>query len=153
MAQGKFRRGRRSPRERQEAINATFRFYGTPQFQTELPPKRVYAKPGSNGRPLERNVLPKVISALRADPRVARVDRNTSGLLQDGDRIIRVGTKGKLDLTVFLKNGRWGEIEVKRDQHEKPEEHQYQRIEHINRDGGFAGWCWDVPSALAVLPC
>lgn len=148
----KTRRGRMTPREFQLAKNAAFRFYGTPQFQTEVKPLRQRSSPGADGRPLERDVLKTVIDALRWDKRVASVARNQSGVFQDGERYIRVGTKGKLDLTVYLRSGRFAEIEVKRDARTKPDERQLQRIEHIRRDGGIAGWCWDAPSALAILP-
>ena len=146
------RRGRQSKRERQLAINAAFRFYGTPQFQTEVKPMRQRSTPGADGRPLERDVLKAIIQALRLDPRVASVERNQSGVFQDGERYIRVGTPGKLDLTVYLKSGLFAELEVKRDERTNPDECQLQRIEHIKRSGGIAGWCWDIPSALAILP-
>ena len=146
------RRGRQSKRERQLAINAVFRFYGTPQFQTEVKPMRQRSTPGADGRPLERDVLKAIIQALRLDPRVARVERNQSGVFQDDERYIRVGTPGKLDLTVYLKSGRFAELEVKRDERTKPDERQLQRIEHIIRSGGIAGWCWSIESALALLP-
>jgi hypothetical protein len=147
------RRGRRSPREQREAVNASMRFYGMPsEFQTELKPVRQRSTPGADGRPLERDVLKAVIKVLRADPRVASVERNQSGLLQDGERLIRVGSRGKLDLTVYLKCGLYLELEVKRDQRTIPDEHQLQRVEYIRRSGGLAGWCWSPESALALLP-
>ena len=146
------RRGRLTDRERKLAINAAFRFLGTPQFQTEVKPLRSRSTPGADGRSLEKNVLKAVIKALRADPRVASVERNQSGVFQDGERWVRVGSKGKLDLTVYLKSGRFAELEVKRDERTKPDERQLQRIEHIIRSGGIAGWCWSIESALALLP-
>ena len=146
------KRGRLSPREHKLKVNAAFRFLGMPQFQSEVRPLRQRSTPGADGRPLERDVLKAIIQALRLDRRVASVERNQSGVFQDGSRYIRVGSKGKLDLTVYLKDGRYAEIEVKRDPHTKPEEHQFQRIEHIKRSGGIAGWCWSIESALAILP-
>lgn len=116
----------------------------------EVPKERAPAKP--SGKPLERDVLKAVMQALRWDPRVARVDRNQSGVFQDGNRYIRVGSKGKLDLTVYLKSGKFAEIEVKRGPGEKLRERQAQRIEEIRAAGGIAGWCWSIESALALLP-
>ena len=109
---------------------------------------RVYSKPLI---PLERDVLKAVTKALRYDPRVSRVERNQSGVFVEGDRHIRVGTRGKLDLTVYLKSGKYMEIEIKRPGG-KPDPRQAARIEAIKRDGGLAGYCWSIESALALLP-
>jgi hypothetical protein len=146
------RRGRLSPREHKLAVNAAMRFYGMNELQTEVKPLRERSSPGADGRPFERNVLKAVFKALRADPRVSRVDRNQSGVFQDGERYVRVGSKGKLDLTVYLKDGRYIEIEVKRDMKALPSDAQWQRIKAIRGAGGLAGWCWNVPSAIALLP-
>lgn len=148
------RRGRRSPREHKIAVNAAFDLYGPAldQFKTEIAPKRIQRAQGSDGRPLERNVLKAVIKALRGDPRVSRVERNQSGMFQDGDRIISVGARGKLDLTIYLRSGRYMELEVKRDGKTQPSGEQRARITKIKAAGGLADWCWSVESALAVLP-
>lgn len=156
------RRGRISLRERLERNHATLSFYAKgagkppppkPALLVAMEERAARRRPRSaSGRPLERDVLKAVIQALKLDRRVSSVERNQSGVFQDGERYIRVGTRGKLDLTVYLKDGRYAELEVKRDARTKPEEHQLRRIEAIRRDGGIAGWCYDVPSALAVLP-
>lgn len=104
-----------------------------------------------DSRPLERNVLKAVVKALRADPRVARVQRNTSGVFQEGGRIIRVGSRGLLDLTIFLKSGAYAEIEIKRPGG-KPEPHQAERIATIRASGGIAGYATSAEEALALLP-
>lgn len=124
-----------------------------------MPPKRTRAAPRLRGvdidavhkKPLERTVLRAITQALRLDRRVARVERNQSGLFQEGNRFIRVGTRGKLDLTVYLKSGRYIEIEVKRPGG-KPEPHQQQRIDAIRADGGLAGYATSIDEALALLP-
>lgn len=116
-----------------------------------LPKKRASAKRSASAVPLERQVLKSIVAALRLDPRVARVQRNTSGVFVEGNRVIRVGEKGLLDLTVYLRSGRFIELECKRPGG-KPEPHQQARIDQIRRDGGLAGWCWSIESALAVLP-
>lgn len=145
------RRGRPSLREHKLAVNAALRFYGVP-LQNTVAPKRVQRAHGANGRPLERGVLKSIVAALRLDPRVASVERNQSGMFQDGNRFVRVGSRGKLDLTVYLKSGRYAELEVKRDAKAEPSDEQKARIEQIRRSGGIAGWCWSIESALALLP-
>lgn len=123
------------------------------QFVKELKPVRSRARPGADGRPLEKHVLKAVIDALRLDPRVARVERNQSGVFQEGNRVIRVGSKGKLDLTIYLKNGRYIECEVKRSPDVKLlSAEQTARIQSIRDSGGLSGWCWSVESALALIP-
>jgi hypothetical protein len=104
-----------------------------------------------HSKPLERSVLKAITQALRLDRRVARVERNQSGLFREGDRFIRVGSRGKLDLTVYLKSGRYVEIEVKRPGG-KPEPHQQQRIDAIRASGGLAGCATSIDEALALLP-
>ena len=101
--------------------------------------------------PLERNVIKAAMQALRLDRRVARVERNQSGVFQEGDRWIKVGVRGKLDITIYLKDGRYIEAEAKRPG-KKPEPHQKARIEQIKRDGGMAGWFDSIETALALLP-
>lgn len=153
----------RTHREQLERAQAVSDFYadsaGKPRMQSallaKLPPKRhriVRPVDGRPAMPLERDVLLQIIKALRADPRVARVERNQSGVFREGNRFIRVGVKGKLDLTVYLKSGRFAEIEVKRSEKVKPEVHQVARIQEIKREGGIAGWAWSAESALALLP-
>lgn len=155
--------GRPTYRETLVRNNAALDFYadmaGKPRIPSvlldKLPPKRHRVRRPVDGKPAapyERDVLAQIISALRHDPRVARVERNQSGVFKEGHRYIRVGVRGKLDLTIYLKTGRFVEIEVKRDQKHKPEPHQVARIEEIKRDGGLAGWAWSAESALALLP-
>jgi hypothetical protein len=124
-----------------------------PEFrQIAVPPEPKKRKPaGANGKPLERDVLKRIIVALRADPRVALVQRNQSGVFQEGNRYIRVGSRGLLDLTVYLHGGRFAEIEVKRPGG-KPEPHQAERIATIRANGGIAGYATSPAEALALLP-
>jgi hypothetical protein len=159
------RRWRLSPREQSEKINAHTRFYAAaiddPQKKAamlahvkELPPKRhkvVRPCEGKPSVPLEKEVLAAALDALRSDPRVWIVDRRQSGVFQDGDRYIRVGQKGHLDISGMLHGGKYFEIEAKRPG-EKPNEYQLQRIEHVKRGGGISGYFTSVESALALLP-
>jgi len=155
------RRGRLTKRERILALNATHRawgaIYGKPEVAErlcqEVPAERV-RKPkdvSPDAPPLEKAVLKEVITALRSDPRVARVDRRQSGVYQSGDRYVTVGTPGTLDLSGMLVGGRYFEIEVKRPG-EKPKPHQAERIAAIRAQGGISGYCWSAESALALLP-
>lgn len=138
--------------EWKRAVNASLSFYNIP-LRNEVGPKRVRKPRGTaSGVPLERDVLKQIIRALRADPRVAMVERNQSGLFQDGNRYIRVGSRGKLDLTVLLTSGRYAEIEVKRPGR-KPDPHQLERIEAIRKNGGIAGYATSPEQALELLPC
>lgn len=154
-----FKRGRISLRERIERNNATDRFYAAaagvePRAQTELPPKRDRVKRPADGKPalpLEKHVLAECLAALLADPRVAIAERAQSGLFQDGDRYIRVGTPGKLDISLMLVGGRYGEIECKREG-KFPDERQWKRIYLIRNNGGIAGCAHNAAEAIALLP-
>lgn len=166
MGFGRLKRGRLSPREQKEKLNAWQRFAAMAiedpvkraayeKLITPLPPKRERVRRPVDGKPafpLEREVLAEVLRALRADPRVAIVDRRQSGLFQDGNRFIRVGARGHLDISGMLHGGKYFEIECKRSETTKPEPHQQQRIDLIKRAGGVSGYCWSAQSALALLP-
>jgi hypothetical protein len=160
-------RGRLTPREEREKTLASHKYIAMMiqdpakraeyerKFCQALPPKRHRVRRPVDGKPAapyERDVLAQIIKVLRLDPRVSRVERNQSGVFQDGNRYIRVGVRGKLDLTVYLKSGRFAEIEVKRDFKTKPDAHQLERIAQIKREGGISGWAWSPESALAILP-
>lgn len=126
------------------------------RLAVELAPKRDRIRRPVDGRPVERlekHVLADVLQALRQDPRVALVERSQSGLFQDGNRYIRVGTPGKLDITIMLAGGsaRYGEIEVKRPG-QRPDERQANRIAYIVKHGGIAGYATSAEEALALLP-
>ena len=160
------RAGRKSLRERLEANHRALSFYAqgfghdAPQkpaklleLEAKAAARKPRAAPGASGKPLERNVLKEVIAALKADPRVSRVERNVSGSFVQGNSYVTVGAKGKLDLTVYLVDGRYAEIEVKRSPHVhllRPG--QLERIKSIRASGGIAGWCWNAASAIALLP-
>lgn len=98
-------------------------------------------------------MLRAVMQALRMHPSVASVERNQSGVFQEGNRVIRIGSRGKLDLTVYLRDGRYIEIEVKRSPDVKLlSAAQLERIRSIRANHGLAGWCWSVESAIALIP-
>jgi hypothetical protein len=159
------RKGRLSPREQAEATNRSHEFVAgsmEPEkaaeyrklFVKTIPPKRDRVRRPVDGKPampLEKEVLADVLQALRNDPRIWIVDRNQSGVFQDGDRYIRVGAKGHLDIKGMLKGGRYMEIECKRPG-QRPDDRQAERIERVKKGGGISGYCWSVESALALLP-
>ena len=152
-------RGRLSLRDQVAAAQRSNDFYADMAGKERLdplvlPPKRNRVRRPHDGKPvvpLEKEVLADILKALRADPRVWICDRTQAGVFQDGDRYIRVGTVGKLDITLMLKGGAYGEIEVKRPG-AKPDERQWRRIYHIREGGGFAGYAGSADEALALLP-
>jgi len=149
-------RGRRPLRERLEANNRLDRFYAAafdkePRAQTDIKPKQVRRPAGHDGRRLEKHVLADCLEALRKDSRVAFVERQQSGVFQEGNRFIRVGTRGALDIKGMLIGGQTFEIEVKRPG-AKPDERQQNRIDAIRRNGGIAGFATSAEEALALLP-
>lgn len=153
------RRGRISLRDTLEATNKADRFLAAmagvpPRAQSFVPPKRDRIRRTSDDKPampLEREVLAAALEALRLDPRVALVDRRQSGVFQEGERFIRVGTRGTLDVSGMLKGGRYFEIEAKRPG-EKPDPRQALRIAHIREQGGISGFFTSADEALALLP-
>lgn len=156
------RKGRPTRRERIETVNKSLRawglMFGKPEvaekLSTALPPKRDRVRRPVDGKPVipfERDVLAAALQALRHDPRVALVDRRQSGVFQEGERFIRVGTRGVLDISGMLKGGRYFEIEAKRPG-EKPDERQAMRIATVQASGGVSGYFTSADEALALLP-
>ena len=113
-------------------------------------PQPRQSKPRASGGVLERDVLRQIVKALRSHPSVSSVERNQSGLFRDGERYIRVGTVGKLDLTIYLTDGRYAEIEVKRPGG-RATSAQAERIQRILSRGGLAGVASSVEQALQIL--
>lgn len=153
-------RGRASKRDRIAANNAAHHFYAAASERPDalanaerltipLPKERAPRKPSD--LPLERAVLADVLDALRRDHRVALVERTQSGLFMDGNRYIRVGSRGKLDITFMLRGGRYGEAEVKRPG-KQPDPRQAERIATINANGGLAFCAHSAEEAIAALP-
>lgn len=156
-----FRRGRKSLREQFRLNKAWIEFHAAATDKPSpidivvppAPKAREVRRPvdGKPPQPLEKHVLAAALNALRSDPRVAFADRQQSGLFQDGNRYIRVGTPGKLDIVGMLTNGRYLELEAKRPG-QKPDERQARRIEFVKRHGGIAGYFTSADEALALLP-
>jgi len=153
-------RGRLSPRDQKIAVNKALDHWAamsgrsTPEgLRNEIPEKRARIKrpAEADAPPLEKEVLADILHALRMDPRVAIVDRRQSGLFQDGDRYIKVGTKGVLDISGMLCGGQYFEIEAKREG-QFPDDRQWQRIYAVRNGGGIAGCAHNVEEALALLP-
>lgn len=171
MRYGGFRRGRKTSREQLQANLAAERFYAgslpenDPRIRdaserlddltASIPPKRhrlLRPVDGKPAVPLEKEIVTEVLRALRNDPRVAYVWRQSTGLFQDGDRYIRTGPSGLPDLIGFLKgSGRAIFIEVKRPGH-YPDERQKALLETFKMQGAIAGYCWSAEQALKLLP-
>ncbi len=115
-----------------------------------IKPVRERAPRKPSGKPLERDVLKAIIKALRKHPNVVRVERNQSGVFREGKRWINVGSKGKADLTVYLRDGRYAEIEVKRPGG-KVSEAQFKRMYAIRAAGGLAGIAESVEDAFNII--
>jgi hypothetical protein len=156
------KRGRLTLRERLESAQRGNNFYavmtGKPKVESKLlaalPPKRDRVKRPVDGRPVlpyEKEILADALKALRDDPRVAFADRRQSGVFQDGERYIRVGTRGVLDISGMLRGGRYFELEAKRPG-EKPGDDQRRRIESVQAGGGISGFFTSAAEALALLP-
>lgn len=157
-----FRRRRPSHREMLEASQRATDFYAAaadkPRVESKLlaalPPKRHRVVRPVDKRPVvpyERDILAGAIKALRYDRRVYDVRRQNSGVFQDGDRFIRVGMPGLLDVVGMLVGGRYFEIEAKRPG-EKPDPRQEKRIEFIRAGGGISGYFTSIEEAIALLP-
>ena len=149
-------RGRQSRRERLLSNKAAIDFLAAGadkryEFQVAIPKARKPRTRSASSTPLERDVLASALEALRLDRRVAFADRQQSGVFQDGDRYIRVGTPGKLDIVGMLKGGRYLELEAKRPG-QKPDERQALRIAFVITGGGVSGYFTSVEEALALLP-
>lgn len=149
--------GRRSMRDTLAGNNAAQRFYAAmagidppAELLNSIKPKRT-AAPRDPSKVYEKDVLADVLQALRADPRVALVMRQQSGVFVEGNRHIRVGSRGLLDIGGMLIGGRHFEIECKRPG-ERPDERQAERIAAIRRNGGIAGYATSAAEALALLP-
>lgn len=150
--------GRPDPKERARENARWHSFYAAaadkPSLVQAPPPKQDRVRRPVDGKPavpLEKTVLADALQALRNDPRVWIVDRRQSGVFVEGDRHIRVGTKGVLDISGMLKGGKYFELEAKRPG-AKPDERQAARIETVKKGGGVSGYFWSVESALALLP-
>lgn len=151
------RRGRLSLRDQRIAVNKALNHYAVlsgrptpPVLLNEItpPPIRRASKPG---RVLEKDVLASVLAALRADKRVALCERQQSGVFVEGNRHIRVGTRGALDVRGYLVGGAAFEIEVKRPGGRLTPE-QIVRIDALRANGVIAGVATSAAEALALLP-
>lgn len=122
-----------------------------PQFQSVIKAKRVQAPRQENPEiPYEAEILAQILSAIRARPDVAICDRRQSGVFQDGNRMIRVGSRGVLDISGMMQGGRYFEIEAKRPG-KKPTDEQADRIDVVRAGGGIAGVAYSAADAMSIL--
>ena len=156
----RFRAGRKSYRDTLASNEAALRFMSpdgnlTPEMQATFDrdrpkPKRERGPRKPSGKPLESNVLKAIIKALRAHPKVTRVVRNQSGVFTEGDRFIRVGTRGLADLTVYL-GQRYGYIEVKVPGRNAEPHQQAWLANALQTGAAFAAVAHSVDDAVAII--
>ena len=99
----------------------------------------------------EAPILKDILRMLRTHPLVQEVWRNQAGRIafEDGYQI-KLGNKGKLDIAFRLKDGRYGEIEVKAPG-KKPMPHQQERIDYLLSTGAVAGWADSIEKAKRTI--
>ena len=98
----------------------------------------------------EAPILKDIMRLLRIHPLVQEVWRQQAGQIPVAGGFIRLGNKGKLDIAFRLKDGRYGEIEVKAPG-KKPMPHQQERIDYLLSTGAVAGWATSVQEAAAII--
>ena len=98
----------------------------------------------------ESPILKDIMRLLRVHPLVQEVWRQQAGQIPVSGGFIRLGNKGKLDIAFRLKDGRYGEIEVKAPG-KKPMPHQQERIDYLLSTGAVAGWATSVQEAEAII--
>ncbi len=99
---------------------------------------------------LERDVLPVVLLALRMHPKVAWAERLNTGGAVYGERYVRFGWLGMLDITGQLKDGRRLDVEAKRPgKWATPD--QAATIEMVVRHGGVAFVAHGVDDVIREL--
>ncbi len=99
---------------------------------------------------LERDVLPVVLLALRMHPKVAWAERLNTGAAVYGERYVRFGWPGMLDITGQLKDGRRLDVEAKRPgKWATPD--QTATIEMVVRNGGVAFVAHGVDDVIREL--
>ena len=107
------------------------------EFLTTMKPI-VHREKKPSDRPLEREVLVKVMKRLREHPMVAFAWRTQSGVFELANgRTVTVGVLGQPDVIGALMSGRFLGCEVKRPG-EDPTSVQESRLEQIRRCGGIA---------------
>ena len=108
-------------------------------------------RPSDPRRILEKHVLKAGLQFLRHHPKVASVERTQSGVFTEGNRTIRVGFVGKLDISGFLKgSARYFEVDAKRPGG-KLSEAQIRRIRQVQDNGGIAGSFTCVEELQALI--
>lgn len=110
------------------------------------------AAPGSDGRPLERDVLRAVLHLLRVHPLVAwRARINNGGVTDDHGQFVRFNhIAGCSDIIGQMRTGHFLAVECKRPG-ERPTEPQMLFLRMVQQHGGCAGWCDSVEGCERIL--
>lgn len=148
-----FRAPKPSKRDASLASNAQIAFLP----DGKAPPEPFKVRAARVSKPLqrdprkvyERDVLKAALKYLRHHPKVASVERTQSGVFTEGNRTIRVGFVGKLDISGVLKGGRAFEFEAKRPGG-KLSIAQANRIVQLQNAGVLSG-CFDSVDGLIVI--
>ena len=98
----------------------------------------------------EAPILKDILRMLRTHPLVQEVWRQSAGQIPVAGGFIRLGDKGKLDIAFRLKDGRYGEIEVKAPG-KRPMPHQQARIDYLQSTGAVAGWADSIEKAKRII--
>lgn len=146
------RRGARSLRDTMLANKRALDYMADnaqkPRMNIAIPPPPRQRKP--SGKPLERDVVRAVMDMLRRHPKVGFVHRLQSGLLDQGERMIRVGSVGMPDLCGVLKGGRAFYIEIKTADGVVTDA-QNHMIDILQHAGAACGIARSVEQALAII--
>lgn len=150
----RFQRGRRSLRDTLLASQKASDLYADmadkPRMDYAIPSPPKKRTRSASGKPLEKHILKAVLQALRAHPKVSFAWRMQSGVFQDGDRFVRVGTKGLPDIVGMLRGGRLFAIECKSASGSVTSE-QSAWLVAVRDNGGIAGVARSVEDALALI--
>jgi len=98
----------------------------------------------------ESEIQSAIMCALGEHPDIAWVYVTSAGSFRVRGGYMTVGVKGMPDILGQMRNGKMLGIEVKKPK-EKPKPEQYEFIDLINKNGGIAGWCFNVEGALDIV--
>ena len=123
-----------------------------PRIDTGAKPIRERSAPGTNGQPLERDVLRAGLQLLRVHPLVAWASRINSGAVENASgQFVRFNQiAGCSDIVGQMKTGQFLALECKRPG-QKPTEPQMMFLRQVQHYGGCSGWFDSVEALERVL--
>ena len=123
---------------------------GTEQIEAARAATPAAPAPRAPSQRREAPILKDILRMLRTHPLVTEVWRQQAGQIPVAGGFIRMGNKGKLDIAFRLKDGRYGEIEVKAPG-KRPMPHQQERIDYLLSTGAVAGWADNIEQAKRII--